>query len=152
MDSLARRPPVGLNMSFFREERATMPDLTPAELERYKRITQQMTFFADRMRDSFKLFIQLTIAISGGLAWLKTQERIANAQQMMDVARWAVPFLAFFISIQIFLDQKRWQGYRKAEHELMPASPPPKQGMAPQEITMIVAMGIVGIIWPFIAR
>jgi hypothetical protein len=44
------------------------------ETERYRRITVQMTFFAERIRDNFKIFLQFSIATIGGFIWLTRKQ------------------------------------------------------------------------------
>lgn len=115
------------------------------DVERYKRITFQMTYFGDRMRDTFKLFIQLSIAVIGGFVWLKIQPNSANAESIFRVARWIIPFLAIFMSFQIWWDDRIWRGYRQAEATFFPQIGDARKRMAWQERAMILGMAIAAV-------
>ena len=64
-----------------------------SNLERYKRVCSQIDYFSNRATDSFKLFVQLSIATIGGFAWLRTQESEPICD-MLYLARWVIPALA----------------------------------------------------------
>ena len=114
------------------------------DVERYKRVTFQMTYFGDRMRDTFKLFIQLAIAVIGGFVWLKIRPNSQQAANILQFARWIIPFLAIFMSLQIWWDDKTWRGYREAEREFFPQKIcEGRKNLAWQERTMIVGIWIV---------
>jgi len=115
------------------------------DVERYKRVTAQLTYFSDRMRDTFKQFIQLTIAIIGGFVWLKLQPGSDKVTYLLEAARWLIPFLALFLSLQIWWDFKKWRGYRRAEAEFYPGVPEGRSTMAWQEASMIIAMCLAAI-------
>jgi hypothetical protein len=101
-----------------------------------------MTYFGDRMRDTFKLFIQLSIAVVGGFVWLKIQPNSDKAATLFQVARWIIPFLAVFMSFQIWWDDRIWRGYREAEATFFPQIGKVRTCMAWQERTMIIGMWV----------
>jgi hypothetical protein len=96
-----------------------MPDDSISNLERYKRVCSQIDRFADRATDSFKLFIQLSIATVGGFAWLKTQDHPDNIKSLLDLARWVIPTLAVITAWQLLSDLTSWWGFREKEAELL---------------------------------
>jgi hypothetical protein len=121
--------------------------------ERYRRVTEQMTFFANRIRDNFKVFIQLSLATIGGFIWLRLQERADHVADLLYLARWILPALALFMSVLSWLDFWIWLGYRREEARLVPEIQPPtlwKQGW--QEFAFTAAMAIVGTFGYFFLR
>jgi len=112
-------------------------------VERYKFVTSQLQYFNDKIIESFKLYIQLVTAISGGYLWLKTQSQTADT---LTWARVAAPALMIFVGLTIILliivNLSSWWGYRKAESNLLGGVVPtpvfPKS--ARQELVMIVVI------------
>ena len=110
------------------------------DAERYKFVTSQLQYFNDKIIESFKLYIQLVTAVTGGYLWLKTQNQITGA---LAWARVAAPALMIFIGLAIIsliiVNLSSWWGYRKAESELLGGVVPipvfPKS--ARQELIMI---------------
>ena len=95
------------------------------ELERYKFITSQLKYFADRMRDSFKLYIQLATAIIGGFVWLKIQPVATQGAVVLSIVPPLLLLLGVLMSALVWFDYACWYGYRKAESALIGGRFPP---------------------------
>ena len=87
-------------------------------VERYKRVCEQITYFSNRATDNFNLFVKLTVATIGGVAWLHTHDQ-ENIRGLLPLARWIVPALAVITAWEIYTDLKSWWGYRVAEADLL---------------------------------
>jgi uncharacterized iron-regulated membrane protein len=89
------------------------------DVERYKVVTSRIQYFNDKIIESFKLYIQLVTALTGGYMWLKTQSQATNA---LTWARVAAPGLMILIGITIILlivaNLSAWWGHRKVESKL----------------------------------
>jgi hypothetical protein len=119
--------------------------------ERYKRVCQQITYFADRATDSYNLFIKLTIATIGGYAWLRTHNELGN---LLPLARWIIPALAVVTAVEIISDLKSWWLYREAEADLLekPELKPKLScfGSGRRELIrflILIVVGITGFYW-----
>ncbi len=124
------------------------------DVERYRFITSKMRYFADRMQDSFKLYIQLATAIIGGFIWLCLQP---GASQQSGSTLLLVPplflILGVFMLCLIWFDYRAWYGYRKAESKLIGDMHPPgfpRSVLA--EIFMTFAMLSLSIVAYFYLR
>jgi len=100
------------------------------DVKRYEFVTGQMRYFSDRMRDSFKLYIQIVTAMVGGLIFFFSQ----SASSAPPVEIWiftlatgpaAIIFVGFFLALQIAYDFQCWFGYRVAESKLTEGKAPP---------------------------
>lgn len=87
--------------------------------EHYKRVCIALDSYVKRMEDSFRLFVQLSIATAGGFVWLKMQQNAEAASSIFPLARWVLPMLALFTIVQIGSDLIGWIGYRKQEAALL---------------------------------
>ncbi len=124
-----------------------------SDLERYKVVTSQLQHLNDKILESFKLYIQLLIAITAGYVWLRTQP---NAQEMLW-ARPVVPTLTVFVGfttvLLIVFNLRSWWGYRHAESSLSAGSvgPPTFPRSASQELIFIgvVIVTTIGAVWYF---
>ena len=112
------------------------------DIERYKWITSQVNYFADRMRDNFKLYIQLATAIIGGFIWLQIQPDLDNHKlAVLKIVPTLLLILGIFMSILIWVDYRCWYQYREAESELIGGKYPPRfPNSAGGEVFMTIAI------------
>lgn len=89
------------------------------DLERYKRVCNQIDKLADRSADTFKLFAQLSLSTIAGFLWLKTQTNAKSIEHLLPIARWVLPALAVVTIAQILSDHISWRGFRDAEATLL---------------------------------
>jgi hypothetical protein len=113
------------------------------DVERYKRVCSQVTYFSDRAAASFNLFIKLTVATVGGYAYLKINSKI---EDLLPLARWIIPALAIITSIEILSDLVSWWGFREAEAELLqkPELKPRCLKSGRRDLLRIMTLAIVG--------
>lgn len=71
------------------------------------------------MEDSFRLFVQLSIATAGGFIWLKIQPDANAAADLFPLVRYVLPLLALFTMVQIGSDLWGWFRYRREEATLL---------------------------------
>ena len=89
------------------------------EIERYKRVCDQIDRMAERITDTYKLFAQLSLSTIGGYLWLKTQPNVKSIEHLLPLARWVIPVLAAVTVAQILSDHISWRGFRDAEATLL---------------------------------
>jgi hypothetical protein len=118
-----------------------------SELERYKRVCSQLDTLCKRMDDTFRLFVQLSVAVVGGFIWLKMQPNASTVAHLALIARWIIPILAIFTIGQIIADWRAWFGYREAEAALLkrPDLRPTCLGSAKLEMFRVILATLVGI-------
>lgn len=86
----------------------------------FQHVVSQLQYFADRMRDSVKLYITLITAIIGGIFWLFTQ---TPPEDVKKLAEWFGPLLVLVIglalSLQVAFDFQSWFRYRERKSALL---------------------------------
>lgn len=113
------------------------------EIERYKFVTSQLSYFNDKIIESFKLYIQLISAVTGGYVAVRTQ---AVATPVARIAQVVIPGLTVFIGLGavllILVNLSSWWGFREAESRLLKGDVPPPvfPRSARQELVMIAAI------------
>ena len=118
------------------------------ELEHYKRVCTALDSYVKRMDDSFRLFVQLSIATIGGFIWAKIQTDAEKAASVFPLIRWILPFLALFSIIQIGSDLIGWFGYRRQEANLLgqPDLEPKFPMSGRLELLRILGAAVVGYV------
>jgi hypothetical protein len=116
------------------------------EEEHYKRVCVALDLYVKRMDDSFRLFVQLSIATAGGFIWLKIQPNANAAECFFPLVRWVLPLLAASTMFQIGSDLFGWFGYRRQEAILLnrPYLDPRLPRSGHLELFRIVAAAFVG--------
>lgn len=101
------------------------------KLERYKLVTDRQKYFTELARSAFASYIKVFIGLAAGgitliSASLKLELKPELLQPLVNVISCLVIFLGFVTIGQIIFCLIRWRGYRKAETEINPDSPPIK--------------------------
>ena len=89
------------------------------KIDHYKVVCSRIDHFANRNVETYKLFIQLALATTGGFFWLSTLPNRDKIEHLLPLGRWIIPFLAAVTALQIYSDYRSWLGYRKAEATLL---------------------------------
>ena len=81
-----------------------------------KDIWPQIQFHNERAYENLKIFIQITLAICGGLAYLavnKVSGNVESVKSLIELASWLQLSLGFYISLAIMFHQRsqilRWK-------------------------------------------
>src|SRR5438552_18508601 len=88
-------------------------------VEHYKRVCAAQDLYTKRMEDSFKLFVQVSIATIGGFIWLKMQPSASTVEHLFPLARLIIPFVAVFTALELASLVYGWFGFRQAEARLL---------------------------------
>lgn len=112
--------------------------------KQYEYIGSVITDRLDRVRDAFKLFLQLFSGIVGGSIWLSTQQISPAAREFYVLVSDALVILVVFVTGTMVYEALRgWWGYREALAELTYESHPaprPKLRAVVAEVAMLVGM------------
>jgi hypothetical protein len=97
-----------------------MPEPINYSIEHYKRVCSQIDWYAQRMADAFKLFVQ---ALNRNNWWTYlTKDTAWCGDRRVNIfigAMDRVPMHALFTIAQILSDLRTWYGFRHAEAALL---------------------------------
>jgi len=123
------------------------------KLERYKLVTDRQKYFTELARDSFAYYIKIFTALAmAAITILSASSRLGLEYELLRHLIFGVAGLVTFLGIaaigQIVFCLFRWRGYRHAERDVYPDSPPIKWWWWIFESLYCVCIAIsVGVVW-----
>lgn len=119
--------------------------------KRYEFITSQIQHADDMINGTFALYIKLTVAIAGGVAWLSTidQKPTIPFDTLRMTANFLLTLVATGCSSMICFHARARYGYRKAESTLVPEVRSPSARTCTNEVVMLLAIILTTLLLVF---